>query len=796
MEIVKIRTVFQVIANEAQAYTSKRKKAKNRYSKIILALFLVGLISGIPSKVIWAAEAGHRTLASYSALETVQALIDFISGNPLTVSLQVVPDESQIKPEITINESKTGSDIATVVVKVSSRSAQDPFLLAELVMSLSQVTEKIRFRNGLVQIGYLKKWKPKTNVFEDVVPRNLEPYDWLETQINARQGSKLAKLRLELAELANQRAVLQLELIEGWIGFDSVKGLNDLKKLRSTRISAIEKMEQDLLESYANEWNRKTASNAQFKATFDKVIDSNPNFHELVAANNRQGVRDIVEKSLPWHLMEPIETRYWKYWLDGLVKSSGKKSLVYRGFGSGSPWISKSGQAYFFSPAITSEKRLTWNNRLRFLSEKRSRIAPPLRRNEAAPPETVKVANLLVAHAAGTGGQSLGDMISTSTDIKVAWEYGLRDQITKVGAFLVDQARIFPNTLGEYSYEKEVLIPLVLFPDEVLYYQEAPRESPRNNIEAFLSEVNKRLKQAVGPAATHKSFTLNFKKWGMEQIRRAYGLSQIKFKSTKVSLTSNGPFGQLMPSQRRGGGSTGGRWYVDEKGVEWFLKRDYIHPELQTSAEVISAAIYRTLGYNTPETHITYLNGVRYSAAKLLSGNLKLDTYLSGYNTPEFRQMRIVAAYLADWDRMQVGPNNFAIDANNFAIFDFGGTLGARAQGEYKPGTIVSKTIGAFADTTDIKSIYDSFRIDHLPLEHPWNQITQEDIIAIIDKFKKLTNIEIENIVKQAQYSNKADELAMIRILENRRDGIIQNLAAHLLPSISSPLPRSCRALF
>lgn len=239
-------------------------------------------------------------------------------------------------------------------------------------------------------------------------------------------------------------------------------------------------------------------------------------------------------------------------------------------------------------------------------------------------------------------------------------------------------------------------------------------------------------------------------------------------------FSQSGPKGPLAGIARSAGGSTGGRWVKDEFGITWFLKKDVHHAELQTSAEVISALIYQFFGYKTPETAKVIIDGVHHSASRDIGENNEWTDF-SKINSSEIRQMRVVASFLKDWDRLGNPSNNRLSRDGTLTILDFGGTLGSRAQGNHKPGKIVSAAIGSFESTIDIGIIYDSFQVQASP-NHPWNQVTRADVRAIVQKFSQLDNLTIEGFVDLAQYSNRVDRDYMVQALQARRDGIVANL--------------------
>lgn len=98
----------------------------------------------------------------------------------------------------------------------------------------------------------------------------------------------------------------------------------------------------------------------------------------------------------------------------------------------------------------------------------------------------------------------------------------------------------------------------------------------------------------------------------------------------------SGPQGKLKSVQRTSQGSTGGKWMADENGMNWFVKKDVLYPELQTSAEPIASEIYRHFGFTTPDTVVFHKNGVHYSASRDIGKNHS-ETDLSDMNSSQVR---------------------------------------------------------------------------------------------------------------------------------------------------------------
>ena len=226
-------------------------------------------------------------------------------------------------------------------------------------------------------------------------------------------------------------------------------------------------------------------------------------------------------------------------------------------------------------------------------------------------------------------------------------------------------------------------------------------------------------------------------------------------------------------------GSTRPQWYVDENGVEWLLKKDVKYRELQTSAEVISSGIYRHLGFSAPSIHIIYLNGQRYAAVKSLGRRLQASS-LESNQSLEWKMIYFIGALIKDNDRIYGAKNNFDLGDGKFALFDFGGTLGSKAQGEHKrawPGWFAySDAIGTFENTREIEVIFGWFKNRYKPDHHAWNKVTRKDAQKAIKLLQKLTDEDIQRIVQKAKYTNFSDENYMIEALINRRDGLMEGL--------------------
>ncbi len=213
----------------------------------------------------------------------------------------------------------------------------------------------------------------------------------------------------------------------------------------------------------------------------------------------------------------------------------------------------------------------------------------------------------------------------------------------------------------------------------------------------------------------------------------------------------------------------------DAAGELFFLKADAGVNELQTGAEVITARIYKHLGYKVLPTQIVHTGGKRYVAMPFLEGKLPLEQFLNDMNTPEFRRLRIFAAMLKDWDRLH-GKQNLLLGRRQFGLLDFGGTLGAKAMGDAKPGRSFSPQVGGFEQVKDGQEILDNYEINWVYRIHPWHKLKKADLIAAAQSLKGLKDSDIKRFVEAAEYKNHKDTDYMIETIINRRDKLIEFL--------------------
>jgi hypothetical protein len=219
---------------------------------------------------------------------------------------------------------------------------------------------------------------------------------------------------------------------------------------------------------------------AKMRTTFDNLEKQGVKFNDLVMNNDRAGVRRMLEQYLPWQLMEPSETNAWKEFLDAIEHPNlANRQLVFRGM-DGYPVLRQAGsdKVGMFS-TVLAKNQGNYTRRLRSIATARTRFGTYQSYNYNADPAAPKPAtnnpSILVEMNNHAGNPQGSPFISVS-DNNIATRFGNQERM----ALLIDERRMIPNAMAWGFDEKERLIPLVIFPDEVVYYQQKPAKADPN----------------------------------------------------------------------------------------------------------------------------------------------------------------------------------------------------------------------------------------------------------------------------------------------------------------------------
>lgn len=242
---------------------------------------------------------------------------------------------------------------------------------------------------------------------------------------------------------------------------------------------------------------------AKMKPTFNQLEKQEKKFNHLVMANDRAGARKMLEAYLPWVLMEPSEQNAWRTWLDAMEKPDlSKRQLVFRGM-DGYPVLRTPGsdKVGMFS-SVLSMNQGNYTRRLRSLSTAREIIGRKENFGmEDKPQKFPKNEPSLINQMSGHARSPHSSPFLSVSDNAIASNFGQQERM----ALLVDERRLVPNAMAFGYGERERLIPLVVFPDEVVYYQGKPKDGSTIVDEQFIGKVSEALGRQVTPAELNMS---------------------------------------------------------------------------------------------------------------------------------------------------------------------------------------------------------------------------------------------------------------------------------------------------
>jgi len=340
-----------------------------------------------------------------------------------------------------------------------------------------------------------------------------------ESLFNAQNGSLGQRANLLIPFQRAIEVSVREEVASGFIHDDIValqkaKGLaepdaTELLKIGSQLSKNISEKLSQYLQLHEKDFSKKKSAWDRWKKNskrLDQLDEAQTKLDDLVRNNDRQGARKLIEAYLPWDMMEPFEVAVWKSWLDGMeLKATADNSeILFRGvsYDTDIPFRNEKGGIGFMSTVLTKNQG-NYNRRLRSLSVRRLKnggstmgFSTYTRPFERAPINTL--ANQFTSHAANPKGSSF---LSLTASLHVALMFAGTFQNDKPGggvlAVRVHKDRVMANAISSFTGEKEVLLPLLVFPEDVVFYKEIPQGWIRNEVElaaemeSQLSEENK-----------------------------------------------------------------------------------------------------------------------------------------------------------------------------------------------------------------------------------------------------------------------------------------------------------------
>ncbi|RYZ89670.1 MAG: hypothetical protein EOP06_09005 [Proteobacteria bacterium] len=391
--------------------------------------------AGVPEVI----EAANQDLISMTKMAELYLKIEVLAER----SESIIPGHSSLSLQTSENHTR-------LTLKYDQEAEAHPELLTRTITTIYGLTN------------------PNKNQFSTLAAAN-----WLELKANALAGSPAAIARLSQLELANLESGAAKSAREKLKAFTSATDAS-LDQQRERDTAELTEQTQVLVDraiAFQKAREKEFTKWKQETKALENYEQQDKRLNDLVLANDRAGVRKMIEAYLPWPLMEPVERNLWHEWLEAIeFPRADKKITVYRGLDFKTDKVQRgvdpSGQPRFgfFSPMLTKNQG-SYTRRLRSLATSRLATGDWKAKDTAARPfATVKISDQLRAHATEPKGSMF---LSFTTNLDVARGFSGIDGGGLL-AVSVDARRMFPNSMSPLFYESEYLAPLIIFPDEVV----------------------------------------------------------------------------------------------------------------------------------------------------------------------------------------------------------------------------------------------------------------------------------------------------------------------------------------
>lgn len=370
----------------------------------------------------------------------------------------------------------------------------------------------------------------------------VHPYQWAEIVSNARAGSlsaaeKLASVELEAAMSSkNSLAYFQEQGIFYAAENEVIQNYFD------KRLAHAETMYRDVAKKARADLKVRTAAWEKQKQIFAKLEGQKLKLNDLIAKGDRAGVRKLVQAYMPWDVMEPSEKKMWTDWLDAIeTPKGGKKKLIFRGLDGDVILRTPQGKPFLMSTVLTKNQG-SYTRRLRSLSTMRQKFGigiggAPVSYAIKGRKDPTTLSTMMMNHA----NDPKGSPFISASNLDTASGFGS----THLSALVIDERRLVPNALAVgYLGEQERLIPLIVFPDEIVHYENyTDRPYDANRSAAFKAEVEKKIgrpvtKAEMSMAETPADFLKGSVNYAQDNFLTASNLP--KPKSAGACLTANG----------------------------------------------------------------------------------------------------------------------------------------------------------------------------------------------------------------------------------------------------------------
>jgi hypothetical protein len=326
-------------------------------------------------------------------------------------------------------------------------------------------------------------------------------YTTSENLYNAQNGSVMGKQKTATSDYSLLKSQVSRNEIENEFSFGDEQLKERIKAEVSKELIEVEKtnalLQEQALKTEKDryktleKWRHDTRILDKYEAQKNKLND-------LILKNDRKGVRKMIEAYLPWPVMEPFETQAWKLWLEAIEHPNSENTVTaLRGVDYSTDKIQRLTLANgkeriaFMAPLLTKNQG-NYTRRLRSLTTKREQNG---RFSSTVP--GVMLNEQFYSHSKDPKGSSFlsftiaPEVAINFKGVKLAKNPEGKDVYISNGGLLavrIDARRLFPNLTSGHLEEVEYLAPLVIFPDEIVAFQDFA-DSTKDNFKEFYDKL-------------------------------------------------------------------------------------------------------------------------------------------------------------------------------------------------------------------------------------------------------------------------------------------------------------------
>lgn len=368
-------------------------------------------------------------------------------------------------------------------VKMTTVSSLPDGKLAEIVPEFSKtkglvVNLRITPAGAKNPMVVLEEMAHLKQICDDYDSYFKSPLLWAEMSKNAEYGSVKSQLFLAKAEIDAMDVVtndlleeFDIRIDEHFYDSDETEDIADrelgakVKKYIEKRKAHATKQVAELKKLEKLEKKKRNAMAKQWNAAQTQMQNADLKLDDYIAQGNRKKVVELINTFMPWQDMEPTEIAAWQKWIKAMEKPTTLKKnkvLLFRGLEGDLVREGANEGEYFLMAKMLTKNQGNYTRRLRSLKTHRSKMVKKV--NVKVPTDVPSLASIMQAHSHEPNGSPF--LSASNFDTASSFSDGGGGDYN-MAAIFIDKDRFMTNAISDYG-EQERMIPLIVFPDEIV----------------------------------------------------------------------------------------------------------------------------------------------------------------------------------------------------------------------------------------------------------------------------------------------------------------------------------------